>query len=320
MVPFLILALILLIFGVSTNGVLFSVRNLSNVLDQSFPAIVAGLGMMFVIAMGGTDIQTGSLLALSMILALKATENVGPWAIVPVTAGIGLLFGFVAGIINVRFKVPSFMVTLSLLIAIRAYVSVVVSVQNVMMPADVKHAIDTLPFKLITVAIIVIIVNYLFNGTRFGLYVKAIGENESAVRFAGVNVGRIKVCAFLISGLLAAIAGIYSVSRTGGVNYTYANGFELRVMMALFIGGIPVEGGFRTKIYKLIIGAPMIMLLETGLVLSGAGGSVTQLVRGLVLLGAVYFTSLMNKKFAEIDDDNRRRQTMERAPGGDGDV
>ena len=156
---------------------------------------------------------------------------------------------------------------------------------------------DNFQFELIAVIILIILAIYVFQYTPFGMYVRGIGENENAMEHAGINVVKIKIIAFVISGVMASLAGIFLSARVGGTNNTLGSGFEMKVMMAMFIGGIPVEGGMGSKIHKLIIGAPTIILLENGLVLSGVDGNVTQLIRGIVLLAAIYVTSRINEKF-----------------------
>ena len=99
---------------------------------------------------------------------------------------------------------------------------------------------------------------YIRDFTPFGNDLKAIGENETAVVYMGVNVRKIKMFAFMISRIMFGIAGIFVIARSGGVSNTTGTGMEMQVMMALFIGGIPVAGGTGSKIYKLLVGAPLI--------------------------------------------------------------
>ena len=96
------------------------------------------------------------------------------------------------------------------------------------------------------------------------------------------------------------MAALFTIARVGGTNNTIGSGFEMRIMMALYIGGVPVRGGAGSKVYKLVFGAPTIVLLENGLVLCGASGGVTQLIRGIVLLVAVWLSGYLAKKFVNV--------------------
>ena len=119
---------------------------------------------------------------------------------------------------------------------------------------------------------------------------------------------KVKIAAFVVSGLMAAIAGIFTVARLGGVNNTTGSGFEMKVMMAMYIAGIPVQGGEGSKVYKLLFGAPAIIMLENGLVMCGLNAGVTQLVRGLVLLGADFLTSQLAKRMAYVGQKGAHNQ------------
>ncbi len=305
--PVIIFVLVAVIFGIATKGNLFTSTNLMNLFNQSVPTIIAGLGMLFVAAMGSTDITCGVIVALVGCYGLMVSTNVSPILMIPVSLLIGLASGLLLGYINAKRKVSSFMASLAMLMAYRAVVNLVLSNTSFYLP-DSLAFIDSLAFKIISVIVMIAIIVYIFHYTRFGVYVKDIGENEVAVQHTGVNVDMIKIAAFAVSGLMAAFAGIYMVARLGGTNNTIGTGFEMKVMMALFIAGVPVQGGVGSKVYKLILGAVIINMLENGLVLCGTSGAVTQLVRGLVLLAAVALTAYIGKRFANVGVEAARNQ------------
>lgn len=297
-VPFAILILMGVVFAIATQGSILASENLENIFNQTVPTIIAGLGMIYVVAMGGTDITYGSLLAVSAAIGGMAAEALGTFWMIPIAILIGMVSGLILGVVNAKFKVPSFMASLAILIAFRAYLGLLLNSKVIMVPMELRF-IDQLPCKIIILIILVGIISYIFNYTPFGVYVKSIGENENALKYVGINVEKVKIFAFMISGIMASIAGIFMFVRVGGVDSSLGSGFEMKVMMAMFIGGIPVEGGMETKIYKLIVGAPTIVILENGLVLCGASGGFTQLIRAIVLLLSVYITLVINKKFNE---------------------
>ena len=296
--PVIIFLLVVVIFGIATGGSIYSSTNLKSLFNQTVPTIIAGLGMIFVASMGGTDISCGTIVALVGCFGLLASE-VHPALFIVVGILIGLASGILLGFCNAKLKVNSFMASLALMMAYRAISTSMLSNRSYYLPESLEF-FNNMTFKVISVIILVLVIVYVFHYTRFGNYVRAIGENEVAVRHAGVNVELIKIAAFAMSGLMAAVAGFYTVARLGGTNSTIGSGFEMKVMMALFIAGVPVSGGYGSKIYKLILGAPTIIILESGLVLCGASGGVTQLVRGLVLLGAVTLTGYLGKRFANV--------------------
>lgn len=297
--PVIIFLLVAVIFGIATGGQLYSTYNLKSIFSQTVATIIAGLGMIFVAAMGGTDITCGVIVGLVGYFGLLAATNINPFMLIPVALLIGLCSGLFLGFLNAKLKVSSFMASLAMLMGLRAVVTYSLSNNSYYMPDELDF-IDGFWFKLIVLIILVVLIIYIFHYTRFGMYVRAIGENEVAVQHAGVNVTAVKIGAFVVSGVLASIAAIFTCARLGGSSSTMGTGFEMKVMMALFIAGVPVQGGYGTKVYKLLLGAPTIMILENGLVLCGASGAVTQLIRGLVLLGAVSLTAFLGKRFANV--------------------
>ena len=306
--PVLIFVLILVILSIATGGTLLTATNILNIFNQSVATILAGLGMLFVAAMGSTDITTGVVVALGGCFGLmgaQASGNSIVFIIISILIGIGS--GLLLGYVNAKRKVNSFMASLALMIAYRAIVNLIMSNNAYYLP-DNLYVLNNTACKAVILVITVAVIIYIWKFTRFGSYVRGIGENEVAMKFAGVNVDRVKIAAFVVSGLLAAIAGIFTVARLGGTSNTLGSGFEMRVMMALYIAGIPVQGGEGSKVYKLLFGAPTIIMLENGLVLCGLDAGVTQLVRGLVLLGAVALTSQLAKRMAYVGQEGAHNQ------------
>ena len=296
LMPIVILALMVVIFGVSTKGLLFSGSNLTNVFNQTLSTLICALGMVFVATMGGTDITVGSLCAMASVFGTLVSDKLGLWSFIPTVLITGLLSGFLLGFLNARCKVNSFMASLALLITYRAVVNLNLKSASFIFPEQYSF-FRNFTFEVIAVIIMLAVVVFVFHYTPFGMYVRGIGENENAISYAGVKVTKVKIIAFMISGLMAAVASLFLSARVGGVNNTFGTGFEMKVMMAMFIGGIPVQGGMGSKIYKIAIGAFTITILENGLNLSNVDGSVTQLVRGIVLLAAIWLTMYISEKF-----------------------
>ena len=294
LMPILILAFILVIFTVLTQGQVLSARNLSNILSQSIPYFICGLGMMYVASIGGTDITCGSLIGLSGALAGMAATNVSIWLMFPVAIVIGVVVGLINGVLVTKFKVPSFMVTLAMLIAIRAAVTWLLNAANILCTREML-VFNQMYIKLPIVLGLIVIFGYIFRFTPFGTYLRAIGENEQAITFTGLNFDMIKISAYIISGALAGIAGIFVMVRNGGANNTMGNSMEMRVMLCLFLASIPVQGGSGTRLYKMIAGVLTYFILDNGLTLMGGSTIINQLIRGIILILALYATRMASE-------------------------
>ena len=299
LIPAAVFVFIILVFEVASGGSFLSSYNVINLFGQALTTIIAGLGMMCVIAMGGTDITHGSLVGMVGALSLFAVSAWGNFIMLPVALLVGIASGFVAGFFNAKGKVPSFMVTLAMLLAMRAGVSIAIGSRTILAPIDIVNIVTNPIFELVSVVVIIALFVYLWNYTRLGFYMRAIGENENAVKYVGINVDKIKIVAFVISGLMAAVAGFFTVSSVGGASYNLGASFEMQVMMAVFVGGVPVVGGRETQIYKVVIGALVIASLQNGLTICNVSGSVTEGISGLILVGAVFFSQEVSRKISD---------------------
>jgi ribose transport system permease protein len=157
------------------------------------------------------------------------------------------------------------------------------------------------PFKLFdlynfenmfpVLVLLTLIFGYLFEYTKLGYYSKAIGENEVKARNSGVPVEKMKILAYVLCGVMAGIAGVFTLSRVGGVDVSMGNFFELEVMLAIFTGGVPVTGGMPTRIFRLFVGALTIGVLVNGLTLYGVSAALAEGLKGLMLIGLVFLTA-----------------------------
>lgn len=287
-VSVIIVVLLLLVFTVATRGALLAQYCLKSILEQSIFLILGGLGMVFVVAQGSMDMSQGSVLAASATLGLIVSVKFGASWYVPTALAFGLAVGLLNGFIVSKLKVSSFMTTIAFLIALRVFQKLLLSNIVLTAPAGVRM-LNNMTIKAPVLIAAILILGYVYELTHIGRYSKAIGENEMVVRYAGVNVDRLKMIAFALSGLMGAVVGVFMLSRQSGSSMVLGNIFELKVMMALFIGGIPVNGGMSSRVYKLLIGSVSISILENGLSLMGASSFVTEMIEGIVLLGIVGF-------------------------------
>lgn len=290
-VSFVGIIVITAFFTVATRGRLLSSGNMQAILDQIIPLIIGGLGMIFVVSQGSIDMSQGSLVALSGTLAIMASNQFGFAVLFPVALICGAAVGLFNGVVLSRFKVPSLMLTFAMLIALRALVALFTQGDTIFASPEIL-SVNDYPIKLSLFIGLVLVVGYLFEYTKVGYHCKAIGENEIVGTYTGVGVAKSKILAYILSGLMAGVVGVLTVARIGGVDPGMGNFFELQVMLALFIGGVPVNGGMQSRIYKLLIGAPTVAILDSGLILCGVGGELSEMIKGAVLLLVVFITLL----------------------------
>lgn len=311
LMPLFVLLAVSLIFGVLTKGLVFSKGNMINIINQSVPYFIAALGMIFVTAMGGTDITCGSIIGFAGSLAAMAATEISVWLMFPCAIVVGGLVGLFSGTIVSKFKVPSFMVTLSLLLALRAAVSWLLNAENILVTREMM-VFDRMWVKFPILIGLLIVFTYIFHYTPFGSYLHAIGENEMAVGHTGVPVDKVKIAAFAISGALAGVAGVFTVVRLGGASNTMGSSMEMKVMLCMFLASIPVEGGAGTKMHKMIIGVLTYFILDNGLTLMGGASIINQMIRARVLLAALTLTRVVGEQ-SERRNAQKRLQQVEQA-------
>ena len=295
-VPIFILAGIFIIFTVASNGATLSSYNLKLLCTNVVPVIIGSLGCIFVIALGGTDISIGASAALCSSIAAVISAQTAGWVAIPVTIILSTALGALIGFIVTKFHVGSFMCTLAILIAGRGLLNFMLQQSSIAAPKGISF-VTSFAFTIILLIALIVIVWFVFEYTKFGFYCKCIGENERTVHSVGINVKKIRIICFMISGLMAGIIGLVQICRVGGSTSTLCNMLEMKVQMAIFLVGILTTGGFSAKIYKLIIGSFTIVVIENGMIILGVSSALSEAIEGIILV-AILITTVYCSKVA----------------------
>ena len=247
---FVVLVIVALLAAVVFGGRFASVDNFLNILEaSSFLGLVA-VGMTFVIVGGGIDLSVGSLLALSAVLAAFGSQYGSVVAVAMPLAMCGLL-GLVNGLLIARARMAAFIVTLATLLFARGLAFAVSSEGNTIFHIDEHLAVIGLgqgSIAGIRVPVIIAGVAFLIGWvvltrTRYGIAVTAIGASEDAARLMGLPIARVKTVMYLVSGLLAGLAGLLVAARSSSGQSTIGVGLELQAIAAVVIGGTLLTGG-----------------------------------------------------------------------------
>lgn len=290
LLPLIALVVLVIAFGITSQGRIFSPFNLKSICTQSIPVIIGGLGVMFAVAMGGCDLSVGAVAAVSATVGAWVGSQYGLPVMILVALLIGLVSGIVVGFIVSRLHVPSFMVTLAMLIGMRGFVNALLSAWGQVYNPGGLGELSSFGASMALVVVLVIVVGYVFEKTSFGYYCKGMGENENTMKSIGVDTAKVRHIAYIISGVLAAVMGLVLISSVGGSSSTLGQFMEMKIQMAIFLGGVLVTGGMKSKIYKLILGSLSITVITNGLTLSGAGGGITEMVEGILLMLILFVT------------------------------
>ncbi|MBB4002091.1 MAG: ABC transporter permease [Aurantimonas endophytica] len=304
------IAFILLVVVLSFSNPYFLTRgNISNVLLQTSINGVLAIGMTFVILSRGIDLSVGSVVALAGIVSASfATTSTtaavagGPYPVVipfAVGIGVGVACGAIVGFIVSRFAVPAFVATLGMLSAARGMTLIYGDGRPV--PALVPEfrwlgtsSIVGIPMPVVILAVVFLVSWWVLSRTRFGRYVYAVGGNPHAAKTSGINVSRIRFSVYVISGGLAGLAGMILSARTGSALPQAGIAYELDAIAAVVIGGTSLAGGVG-RLTGTLIGALIIGVMNNGLDLMGIQSYYQQILKGVLIVGAVMLDQKRNQ-------------------------
>jgi ribose transport system permease protein len=299
---FIALLVLCLFLSFATDGFLTSL-NLLNVGRQISLLGIMAVGMTFVLIAGEVDLSVGSTYAFSGLAT--GMLIIAGWALLP-AIGVGLLTGVAIGLVNGALstygRLPSLIATLGMLSIVRGAALILTNGQPVTVNArngalpDVLQTFSfigqgylftIIPMQLVFFVIVAMLAWVVLSFSNFGFRVYAVGGSAKAARVSGISVNRVKISAFVLMGVLAALAGILGLaflpsSQAGRTGL----GLELDVIAATIVGGASLSGGEGT-ILGTILGVLIIGVMRNGLVLLGVSPFVQELMIGLVIIIAV---------------------------------
>lgn len=287
-----VLILLFLFFSFST-GAFFTTGNMLNLLQQLAPNLITVVFMTLVITTSGIDLSIGSILSLSSaLIAVFLSIGLGSFTAFILVILIGAIIGLINGSVIAYLRIPPFIVTLASMIYVEGCAllitggySISISGSRWLMALG-RDGILNVPISAIIAALTVAIGWTMLNKTRLGTYIIGIGANEESVRRSGVNIKKVKMITYMLSGIAASLAGIIIATRLGSGSSNVGTGFEMDVIAAVVLGGTSLFGGIGTMLGS-VIGVFLIGVINNGLTLMNVSPYIIQIIQGSVLLLAV---------------------------------
>jgi ribose transport system permease protein len=295
-VIFLIVAAVF-IFMIFASPVFLTEGNiLSILLSLSIESMMA-VGMVVLMVGGGFDMSVGSILGFTGIVLGKLLTNgipTVPGVILALLVGVAI--GLWNGFIVAKVKINPFVTTLASLSIFRGLSYVLTSARNISGLPDNFQAIGQTRYfgvqlPIVYAVVLLIVGEIVLRNSRFFRQYYYIGGNERAARLSGINVDRMTIIAYVLTGVLAAWAGVVFTARMGSASCQAGTGWELRVITAVILGGASLKGGAGT-VLGTFLGVLLMALLSNALVLLGVDIYWQQFVVGLVLISAVMIDTL----------------------------
>lgn len=326
----LLFVIILGFFAVTARNFFSFDNGLSIIKNASFIGILA-VGMTFVLLTAGIDLSVGSNMYLSAVIAglLMRQFDIPIWMGLSIAVGIGGLFGAFNGFCVVVLRIVPFMVTLATLVAGRGIGTYITQSEQVDLPETVNAfgqlQILTVPMPVIIFAIVLGIAVYILRFTPLGRQIYAVGNDPEAAQKAGINTGRVTWSVYIISGVLAGLAGFILASQVMRVDRSFGESYELDAIAAAVIGGTSLFGGIGSA-RGAVFGAILLQMVESGLVFLSVNLYLQPMVKALVIFMAVFFDGLrttnitrMRRRFirVEADDEQQPRAAPSLTGGAD---
>jgi simple sugar transport system permease protein len=291
------------------NPAFMSVLNISNILTFTVELGLITLAMTLLMTAGEFDLSVGSVFGFSAVI-MWTFFNLGLmplWAAFAIAMIIAMLIGWVNGLFVTRLNIPSFLVTLGMLLVVRGSALFITS-GFPQRPGSAENSVFAnilvgefyigsfrLYASVLWFALFVIITHYLLTQTKAGNWIQASGGNANAARNRGVNVNLTKVLLFIFSAAMASFAGIISSIRVATANPNSGTGYELEVIAMVVIGGTVLTGG-RGTIIGTVLGVFILRSMRNGIVLVGVPGLAYNIFIGAIILGMMALHSWLERR------------------------
>lgn len=277
------------------HGHFLTVGNLIDLAQQISVNAILAFGLTLVILIGGVDLSVGAVVAFAGVVGVLLLGPGGLGGSLIAALGVATFLGAANGYAVASLRMPSFIVTLAMMLVARGLALGFNEGRPLPVPGDQSWFLAIgnariggwLPFPVVVMMAIFSLMAVLLYLTRFGQHLFAIGGNREAARFTGIAITRHEITVYALCGLCAGIAGIINASQLYSGEPASGLGFELTAIAAVVVGGTSFSGG-TGGLLGTLIGAIVIGILDKGLNQAGVHFSLQYIVKGLVILTAVY--------------------------------
>ena len=308
-VPLIVLVISVAVFGGLLGGKFFSAFTLTLILQQVAITGIVGAAQTLVILTAGIDLSVGAIMVLTSVVMGQFTFRYGLPPSLAVLCGFacGALCGYINGVLVARMKLPPFIVTLGMWQIILAS-NFLYSANETIRSQDISSQAPllqlfgqnlrlgnaVLTYGVVAMVLLVAVLWYVLNHTAWGRHVYAVGDDPDAAELAGVNVKRMLISIYTLSGVICALAGWALIGRIGSVSPTAGQFANIESITAVVIGGLSLFGG-RGSILGMLFGALIVGVFSLGLRLVGTDPQWTYLLIGVLIISAVAIDQWIRK-------------------------
>lgn len=295
-----------IVFSITLGSAGFlTVKNQINILRQMTTIGIMSFGMTFVIGSGEIDLTVGANIATSGIVA-AIVMRAGGNAFLALLAALatGLVIGAINGLILVYTGLPSFLITIGTLTILKGLSMELANSNSIPIYNKTftqvfgNGRVFGIPVMILWCLLCMVIAYILLRKLPFGSKVLAIGGNSKAAEYSGINVAKIRLLIMILSGVMAAFAGVLYCARLQAANYVYGDGAEMNVIASVVLGGTAMSGGVASVIGT-FVGAWLMAMIDNGTVIAGMTASQQMMVRGIVVIAATALGAISARRKAK---------------------
>lgn len=295
-------AFCLLLFTILTpmyGESIWSAAKISTLISDMIVLALMSVGAVFVYALGSMDVSIGKqigLYATLMVVLGNKTGSLLPGIALSVIIAIviGIVNGATGELLHIH-PIISSLVFMMVLGGVSSITYNTLGSRNVALKTIDYHIFKNTWVMLLVLVSEVLAVSYLFRYTKFGKNAKAIGANPAAAKQSGISLIQYKVIAYVIMGICVVAASVFQMGYTGSASDSTGTGFEMNVMVALILGGMPLNGGMRSKVSCAVLGAFTFSLLNVGLPMIGIAVNQVNLIKAIIFIIVVLITCRKSK-------------------------
>ena len=289
--PFLLLLIIAVFFTVATGGRFASRGNFSTILSQCLVTGIVATGASFIFATGNINVAMGATTALTATLAAKvylATQSLAAMVIAAVVVGVLLMV--ISAVLSTVLKVRIMFVTIVMMVLLASIQAEIVGGSIIRMPYELVGPLQRSAVIYCVFLAFFVVCAVLFHFTSLGRDIKLLGANKTFAGLSGISESRYLMIAFIIAGVGVGIAALIVIIRSGSITNTTCSSLNMDVVLALVLGGMPIVGGAKSKVYAGLLGALTVVVLNNGLLMMDISSTIIQGVRGVLFLLLVLST------------------------------
>jgi ribose transport system permease protein len=293
--PIVFLIVLVLLVG-AYDPSFFSLGNFLTVTADTMTMFLMASGVTLVIMIGGIDLSIQAVASMASCILAAYLGRFGIWTI-PLAVLGGAAAGLAGSLVSTRLRIPSFIATLAVSGVVLSAGYWFSDTRSINIPPDLSASYlswavgETLgiPNEIWVGVVAMVILSVILQLTPFGRLIRGIGAQEQAVIASGINVDRVKIAAYVLSGTMAALAGVVMAARLGSGSPTLANEFLLPAIAAIIVGGTAITGGVGS-VWRTFVGALIVQVVRIGMTFMGVSVFAQQIVFGIILVAAVAIT------------------------------